>query len=71
MGGRQPFKNLSDIICLGRPYLFKFFKGCLPQILTSRDVFMTLRNICIGDFLQKHPLTISAVSSVKVVEDSL
>ena len=26
--GREPLKN-----CLGRPYHFKFFKGCLPQIL--------------------------------------
>ena len=26
--------NKSDLkICLGRPYHFKFFKGCLPQIL--------------------------------------
>ena len=24
---------LSDMVCLGRPYHFKFFKGCLPQIL--------------------------------------
>ena len=31
--GRQPLKNLSDMVCLGRPYHFKFFKGCLPQIL--------------------------------------
>ena len=21
------------MVCLGRPYHFKFFKGCLPQIL--------------------------------------
>ena len=21
------------MVCLGRPYRFKFFKGCLPQIL--------------------------------------
>ena len=30
---RQPLKNLKDMVCLSRPYLFKFFKGCLPQIL--------------------------------------
>ena len=26
-------KNLRDIVCLSKPYPFKFFKGCLPQIL--------------------------------------
>ena len=32
--GRQPFKKFEKgIVCLGRPYPFKFFKGCLPQIL--------------------------------------
>ena len=25
----------SDMVCLGRPYDFKIFKGCLPQILPS------------------------------------
>ena len=29
--GRQPLKNLV-MVCLNRPYHFKFFKGCLPQI---------------------------------------
>ena len=33
--GRQPLKNLSCMVCLGRRYHFKFFKGCLPQILLS------------------------------------
>ena len=27
------YKIWRDMICLSRPYLFKFFKGCLPQIL--------------------------------------
>ena len=31
--GRQPLKNLKEYMCLGRPYHFKFFKGCLSQIL--------------------------------------
>ena len=36
--GRQPLKNvkwygLSKQTTLNRPYHFKFFKGCLPQIL--------------------------------------
>ena len=26
-------KTWSDMVCLNRPYPFKFFKGCLPQIL--------------------------------------
>ena len=26
-------KVWSDIVCLSRPYHFKFFQGCLPQIL--------------------------------------
>ena len=31
--GREPLKNWSDMVCLSRPYHFKIFKGCLPQIL--------------------------------------
>ena len=31
--GSQPFKIWRDMFCLSRPYTFKFFKGCLPQIL--------------------------------------
>ena len=34
--GRQPLKNLKEKLkkyALGRPYPFKFFKDCLPQIL--------------------------------------
>ena len=32
--GRQPSKkNWRDMVCLSRPYSFKFFKGCLPIIL--------------------------------------
>ena len=27
------YKTWSDMVCLGRTYHFKFFKGCLPQIL--------------------------------------
>ena len=26
-------KNWSNMVCLSRPYHFKFVKGCLPQIL--------------------------------------
>ena len=31
--GRQPLKIWSDMVCWGKPYLFKFFKCCLPQTL--------------------------------------
>ena len=31
--GRQPLKIWSDMVCLSRPYHFKIFEGCLPQIL--------------------------------------
>ena len=31
--GRQPLKNLKYMVCLGRPYHFKLFKGYVPQIL--------------------------------------
>ena len=27
------YKVQSDMVCLARPYPFKFFKSCLPQIL--------------------------------------
>ena len=30
--GRQPLKIRRNIVCLNRSYLFKFIKGCLPQI---------------------------------------
>ena len=32
--GKQPLKN-----CLSRPYPFKFFKDCLPQILSIPEYF--------------------------------
>ena len=31
--GRQLLKCLKDLVCLSRPYPFKFFKGCLPKCL--------------------------------------
>ena len=31
--GRQPSKNIKGYGLLSRPYPFKFFKSCLPQIL--------------------------------------
>ena len=33
IGGRQPLQKFKGImVCLSRPYPFKFFEGCLPQI---------------------------------------
>ena len=29
----SPWEMWSDMVCLGRPYHFRFFKGCLPQII--------------------------------------
>ena len=34
--GGQPLIILDDMVCLGRPYHFKIFKGFLPQILLGR-----------------------------------
>ena len=47
----------SALVCLGKPYHFTFFKGCLPQILLSPflntlcHVFPKTENIC---FSSKH-----------------
>ena len=30
--GTHPLKRLTCMVCLGRPYLFKFYKGCFPQV---------------------------------------
>ena len=46
--GRQPLKNLKWLVCLGKSYHFKLFKGCLPQILL--DTFLnTLTQILFDD----------------------
>ena len=34
--GKQPLKIWSAMVCLGRPFHFKFFKACLPQILLGQ-----------------------------------
>ena len=47
---RQPWKIWSDIVCLSRPYHFKFFKGCLPQILLG-SFFNTLTQIIFQVYL--------------------
>ena len=36
--GGQPLKFCSDMVCLSRPYHFKSFKGCLPQILIGSSL---------------------------------
>ena len=33
---REPLRSLIDMVCLGRPGDFKFFKGSLPQILLGQ-----------------------------------
>ena len=54
------------MICLSRPYLFKFFKGCLPQILLGpllntlshiwdNCIDMTQVSIWYADFCLKNP----------------
>ena len=45
--GRQPLKNLKGYGLL--PYLFKFFKGCLPQNLLS-SLLNTLSHLKIDFF---------------------
>ena len=37
-------KNWSNMVGLGRPYQFNFFKDCLPQILLG-PFFNTLTNL--------------------------
>ena len=54
--GRQPLKTLKrygllDMVCLRRPYPFKLFKGCPPQILlgpllnTSSQIIHQLKTV--------------------------
>ena len=39
--GKQPLKNLKGVwSAISRPYPFKFFKGCLPQILLDPFLFL-------------------------------
>ena len=45
--GKQPLKNLN-MVCLCRPYHFKFFKSCLPQILL--DPFLNILSRIILQF---------------------
>ena len=46
-------KDFKDIVCLGRPYHFKFFKGFLPQILLGQflNTYTFLENKKISGFL--------------------
>ena len=39
--GKQPLTNSTDVVCLSRAYLLKFFKDCLPLNLLS-PLFNTL-----------------------------
>ena len=40
------------MICLGKPYRFKFFKGCLPQILVGPFLNTLLDPYNIFDFIR-------------------
>ena len=33
--GRQRLTHLKGMVCVSRPYPFKFLKGCIPQILLN------------------------------------
>ena len=45
---KRAFKKIwSDMVCLGRPHQFKFFKGCFPQILLG-PFFNTLSQLFIS-----------------------
>ena len=51
--GKGLFVRLNKSnICLGRPYLFKFFKDCLPQILLGLYL-NTLPHITFNKFFEK------------------
>ena len=51
-------KTLRDMVCYSRPYSFKFFKGCLPQILlgpflnTIPHIYYFREKASIADFWQ-------------------
>ena len=51
---RQPLKIWRDIVCLSRPYHFKFFKGCLPQILLG-PFLNTLSLLVVNSFHKIFP----------------
>ena len=60
-------KNWSDIVCLGRPYHFKFFKDCLPQSLL--DPFLdTLSQV---SFEQTLSLSIFTTGGVILISNSM
>ena len=50
--GRQSSRNWSNMVCFSRPYHFKFFKGCLPQIL--RGPFLNT----LSQIIHKHIFTV-------------
>ena len=42
---KQKYFYIYDMVCLGRPYHFKFFKSCPPQILLG-PFLNTLTHFC-------------------------
>ena len=58
--GRKPAKFWSDTVCLSRPYHFKFFKGCVLQLL--HDSFLntlTYMSACKLHHVYKHRQSVS------------
>ena len=53
--GRQPLKIWSEMVCLSRPYQFKFFKGCLllGAFLNTLTQMMINNFDCLSVHLQK------------------
>ena len=45
--GRQLLKIWRNMVCLSRPYPFKLFKGCFPQILLG-PLFHTLSHVVLA-----------------------
>ena len=62
-------------ICLGRPYKFKFFKGCLPQILLGPFLMQNAKKLLIFYNLNYTKKWVKVFknrpSKIKFVEDSL
>ena len=49
-------KIWSDMICLGKPHYFKFFKGCLPHISLG-PFFNALIQLCLENNLKSNKYT--------------
>ena len=66
--GKQPLKNLKRYGHLSRPYHFKIFKGCLPQI-TRGPLLNTLSHMVMKILITKQNYAI-LMCTIKFVKDS-